>query len=263
MRRILPKAFAACALAAATLPAIPGCADNDSILFVRQVMAVESPECFVQADPTGDFRTGGALDVLFARSYSAVLLVGNQLVERGSRDQLRTESNRIVLKGAEVRVFDATENQLIAFTVPASGFVDPASGATPGFGLTSATLIPTTTGDALFNQIALGESTTVTVTVRVFGDTLGGEEIESAELVYPIQVCKGCLVFNPSEADDPATPGVFECRVAGGDGDSLEIDEVPCAVGQDALIDCRLCCANFAGIPDFDQACSCVATAAP
>ncbi len=258
MRRILPKALAVCALVGATLPATSGCADNETMLFVRQVMAVQSPECFVRADASGDFRTAGALDVLFADSYSAVLLVGNQLVQRSSRDQLRTEANRIVLKGAEVRVFDSQEAQLIAFTVPASGFVDPASGATPGFGLTAATLIPSSLGATLFDQLALFESTTVVANIKVFGDTLGGEEIDSAELVYPIVVCKGCLVFKPADLDDPVTP-IYECNVTGATGmsDTIEIDEVPCSFGQDDLVDCRLCCANFAGNPEYDAACSC------
>src|SRR5512146_2184814 len=82
-----------------------GCADNETMLFVQSVLAL-SGDCTAEADPDSKMRLGGVLDTKFSTQYNAVLLVGNQLVARGSRDRLRTESNRIALKGAEVQLLD-------------------------------------------------------------------------------------------------------------------------------------------------------------
>lgn len=207
--------------------AIPGCADNDTMLFVRGVMAVTG-ECTVTADPNSLMLLGGVMDTHFAANYRATLLVGNQLVARGSRDQLRTESNRIVLKGAEVQVLDDQENLLQEFTVPGTGFVDVGSGSDPGYGVLSTILLPP--GFAQPGQLYL-------VDVRVFGDTLGGTEVTSAAMRFPISTCDGCLVSYPLDADDPATSG-FQCTNGEGAPDTN-----PCHFGQDEIIDCRLCSA--------------------
>jgi hypothetical protein len=69
--------------------------------------------------------------------------------------------------------------------------------------------------------------------VRVFGETLGGLEVESADITYVIRVCEGCLVFFPSESLD----------MAGGCNQELDQNagELPCRFGQDDAVDCRIC----------------------
>jgi len=71
-------------------------------------------------------------------------------------------------------------------------------------------------------------------TYMLFGQTLGGQSVESNESQFPVNVCNGCLVYFPPAADDPARPGV-DCAAAGEDV------PVPCVFGQDEAIDCRLC----------------------
>ncbi len=225
MRRLMRGLFLFGALGALSSS---GCADNDSSLFVRAVLRLESGECVAKPDPSSTFYSSGVMDLAFRDSYSAALLVGNQLVRRGSKDLVRTETSRFVMRGAEVRLLNDQQSLIREFTVPISGFVDPGSGDEPGYGVSGALLIP--------SGLGLAAGSRVVADVRVFGDTLGGEEITSESLSFPITVCDGCLVSYPIGADDPAQPG-YQC-VAGTDASDLD---APCRIGQDEPVDCRLC----------------------
>jgi hypothetical protein len=96
------------------------------------------------------------------------------------------------------------------------------------------------------DAVAATDLTRVNVSVRVVGETLGGTEIRSSELIFPINVCRGCLVSFPNEAVDPLDPS--------GAGPCVGTDEPSgpdaCLRGQDAFTDCRYCattngcCAN-------------------
>ena len=166
--------------------------------------------------------------------YRAALLVGNQLTERGSREQVRTETSRITIRGAVVDVQDFKGNSLKSFSTDATGFVDPATGSTPSYGVVYVKLIP--------SSLNLAANTQVTVQVHVYGDTLGGRSIESNDLTFPITTCAGCLVDFPAGAFDPANPG------AGCTGDPGSAT-APCFFGQDDPVDCRLCTTNPACVP--------------
>lgn len=230
MGRILGRSIVgACAIGFVALSS-QGCADNESIMFVRAVLAIEPPDCLAEPDANATFRSAGTLDIAFGSSYVAALLVGNQLVRRGSKNQLRTESSRITLKGAEVTVLDDQDNSIAEFTVPGSGFVDPGVGEEPGYGVIGAELVPP--------NLTLANGARIVVEVRVFGDTLGGEEIESSTLRYPIYVCNGCTINFPADADDPVQPG-YQCSTA-----KPASTDAPCRIGQDDGVDCRHCLGN-------------------
>jgi hypothetical protein len=206
-----------------------GCADNESSLFVRQVQAMTAPECRVTADPTAPFMPYGVLDLAVGgdNGYQAALLVGNQLVQRGSTDTIRTETARVTLRGAIIRVLDNTGAEVIpSFTVDGSGFVDPGTQGSPGFGLLGTTLIPP-------GVAGYGPPPWVTVWVKVFGRTLGGKDIESNELTYPINICSGCLVSFPAKAVDSNTGA---CTLV-----SAQDYTLPCIVGQDSPVPCTYC----------------------
>lgn len=233
--RCLPRHFfSAAILCGAGLMAASGCADNKSALFIRGVVVVTPPSCEAKADPTVATWGGGMMDVALTNQYWAALLVGNQLTERGSREQVRTETSRVTIRGAVVSVSDVSGKSLTSYTTDATGFIDPASGTTPGYGIVWAKIIPA--------SLKLAANMTVTVKVHVFGETLGGRSIESTDLTYPISTCNGCLVSFPSNAYDPANPG------AGCTGDPGSAT-LPCFTGQDQPIDCRLCRQNPACIP--------------
>jgi hypothetical protein len=234
MRRILLRGIPFAGMLSLLAMAMPGCADNETMLFVRAVMVPDESTCLVKPDPSGEFRSVGLMDLAFTNQYQAVLLVGNALVSRGSKRQIRTESNRIVLKGSEVSLLDAQENQLIdPYTVPGSGFVDLGSGEDPGYGLIDSVLIPPNSPVAP-NQLYI-------VDVKVFGETLGGSQITSKSLRYPIETCNGCLISFPADANDPAAnpTGGYSCSTT-----KTTDKKVPCYPGEDTAIDCRLCVAT-------------------
>lgn len=204
-----------------------GCADNNSSVFVDGVLALQPPDCVAKADPSATLLLEGELDLAFRTNYQAALLVGNQMVAQASHDQVRTETDTFVVKGAVVTVKNATGKTLISYTVDATGVIPPASGTTPSYGVVAVELIP--------DSLSLQPNTRVTADVQVFGDTLGGTSVTSADLLFPIQVCYGCLVSFPADALDPTTPGQCVGQAS---------SSAPCFVGQDEAIDCRLCATN-------------------
>jgi hypothetical protein len=235
MRRHSVSSLLTAALAASGFALIaPGCAENDSMLFVVGVMAVEA-NCTVRPDATALLQAHGVLDREFTTGYTGALLVGNQITQRGSREQLRTETSRVALRGAEVILQTPAGAQLAEFSTVGTGFVDPAAGADPSYAVMFVDMIPPSVSPSLPDG-------RVVARVRVFGDTLGGEEVTSSELAFPIDVCTGCLIFYPAEAADP-TQGTFMCQ-ANVAATGTETDTLPCEPGQDQLIPCTLCAAT-------------------
>jgi len=246
MKRLLRPLLATLVVGAAAGALATGCVDNDSTLFIMGALAGKPPQCEFRNEPNNLFLPSGVLDLAFSTEYKAVLLVGNQYSPRGKKDQLRTETTMVNLRGAEVVLTtDRGEPVGGAFSVVGSGFADSAIGEDPGWGLFSATLIPGSTGDGLKRALEAGgadpsaiaaadPSQTIVATVRVFGDTTGGQEIESGEFTFPIRVCYGCLiVFTVVDAaTGRCVPTTEEVAIGG------------CFPGQDAIIDCRACAAT-------------------
>jgi hypothetical protein len=221
------------------------CEENESMLFIVGVLALEDNDCKLSADGGATLRTGGVLDLSLRGSYTAGLLVGSQLTQRGNRDQLRTETARLSLRGAEVALENASGGLLAEYTTIGTGFVDAAGGTEPGYGWIAVDLIPA--GAPLGTGLVVAR-------VRVFGQTLGGDEIESNEYSFPIQVCRGCLVSYPAEAADMSQgPGVYRCAVRSEESTS---EEQVCLVGQDLGIPCTRCAAQSAVCLDPCQNCS-------
>jgi hypothetical protein len=123
--------------------------------------------------------------------------------------------------------------------VAATGLVNPAAGTTPGLATVFAQLIrPADLG-------ALGPAGQAIVRIRIFGTTLGGQEIESGDYDFPIQVCDGCLISYPSEAADPTAPGnTYLCSYA---ADTESTTDQICSLGQDDVVPCTECAA-FNGV---------------
>jgi hypothetical protein len=214
----------------------PGCADNESSIFIRGAMAVPSDTCSVTADPSAAMKGRGAFDTALAAEYSAVLLVGNQLVRRGSTTTLRTETSRVQFVEADVTLTDGTGNQLAAFRVPVSGFADPGTSSEPGYGLAQVVLVDAVTAQALDKQAqASNQVQEVIASVIVRGHTLGGNDVESGAWNYPISTCHRCLLQFPGDADDATK--------AGPDCDNRADAPTNCHIGIDDLVDCRTCSA--------------------
>lgn len=209
----------------------PGCAENQSSLFIRAALVVPADTCTVSPDSSAETLFRGSLDIALAAEHHGALLVGNQLVPRGNQAQLKTETSRIQLTTADVTVYSATGAELGAFSVPISGFVDPGSASSPGYGAAEVVMV-----DAASATAALGGGPgpiEVISSVILHGTTLGGKAVDSGEWQFPIDICNGCTIIFPAEADDPTKAGV--------DCDIRDDAPVNCHIGIDLKTDCRSC----------------------
>lgn len=223
MRRFLHQRCLAAGLLAAGGSCLVGCADNESVMFIKGVMLMEPPECTVTAEAGAVLLLNGTVDAALTEVYQSVLLVGNQLVRKGSPNQMRTETSRVSMEGAEVHVLTVGGIELDSFTVPASGDIGPGSGQEPGYGTIMVNLlehVPKFAGEG-----------TVIVDVQVFGETLGGQAVESNWFTFPIQVGTRWLIEYPPEA--LSSDG--HCVSA------ADEETRPCFTGQDGLTTCTLC----------------------
>jgi hypothetical protein len=227
-----------------------GCTDYETGFFIQGNVVFPSPACEVTAERTAVMRLTGQLDVALRSDYIGNLLVGSQLTPRGDKANLRPEPMITTISGAEVQLFTDTGELDTEFTVPAAGTIYPETSEEPGFAIVSATLIPGATGQQLAEQLDDRQRIITRVAqVKVFGETLGGLEIESAEFRYVIRVCEGCLIEFPSAALLAGDDGVIRC----GSGGATAAPEGPCFAGQDDAVDCRSCSSSndFCNDPNF------------
>jgi hypothetical protein len=237
MRRLSLKTVLAFGVACLSAGALPSCATNDSMMFIIGVYARKQGTCEPKAEFESPIWDRGVLDRAFAGEYRASLLIGNQLTQRGSRDRLRTETSRVALKGAEITLESVDGRQLLEpFSAIGTGFVDASDGTDPGLAIMSATLIPAKAAQSLPDG-------TVVARVRAFGTSLGGEDVESNELAFPIEVCTGCLVTFPASARDLTADGDdYQCKVAEDDAATASQDtDLPCTLGIDLPVPCTAC----------------------
>ena len=227
---------------AGTIGALVGaCAHDDSTIFVQGVQAppvavMAGTACVYTPDTGGAFLSVGVLDVALLSTYTAEALIGSQLISQANHDLLRTETARVTFQGATVRVTDAGGAEIKSFTTLSSGFVNPGNGSAPGLGNVSVTLLDTATSNALKATIPRHSSKLLVTYFKVFGTTLGGQSVETDEFQFPINVCNGCLPFFPAGSEDLAAAQKPNCK-----GTLGTMSAVPCILGQDQGVDCRLC----------------------
>jgi len=260
MRRTLLKSLLAFAAPCLVAGVLPSCATNDSMMFIVGVGVRKAGACSVKPDLSSPTLSNGIMDRLFASEYVASLIVGNQVMQRGSRERVRTETSRVNFKGAEVKLETPQGAELVpSFSSIATGFVDASNGTDAAVATMSATLIPA----SVASQLQPG---TVVVKVRVFGTTLGGEDVESSELLFPIEVCDGCLVAFPANARDLAAPGDgYQCKQATDDKDvsTSDLADAPCNPGIDFPLPCTTCSSLFAACQSPTTNCAYTPAACP
>ncbi len=202
-----------------------GASSGNTVLFIDGVLAREPGACEPQADLDATLWARGTLDRLFAGSYSAQLEIGNQIAER------------VALRGVLVQLNDATNKPLHEpYSISVSGLLDAASAQSPGAGSVVAELIPMTIAVAL-------PAGSLIAKLRIRGESLAGVALESGELLFPIEVCDGCLVTYPTSARDPSAAGQeYQCLVPA-DG-AVDSTPKPCELGIDQPFACTLCSAT-------------------
>jgi hypothetical protein len=266
MNRIWGHAIAVSSLAVVVGALAPACAKNDETIFVRPVLAPANNRvngaCQYTNDPGQPINPDPTLDVAIRDNYFAILLVGNQLTPQADLDNARAESNRVHINGGVVKVtnpdgsdiVDGAGNVVGNFTSSATGMADPGSSATPGYGIIGLRVIDGPTAAALAatigdqNLVRVEDTRTVLVNIKVFGKTLGGEDVESNDYQMPLTVCRGCLVTFPESSVDTAQP-LPNClkpiSTAAGGGAT----QVPCFPGQDEATSCQFCAGRDACDP--------------
>lgn len=251
MKRIRGYVVSLIAVACLVGSVLPACATNDQTIFIRGVLAPsanrQGGSCVYNGDATQALLFQPTMDVGLTNSYSAVLLVGNQLIPRGDPQNNRAESNRVRINGGIVKVSNPDGSPILKadgspvpdFTSLATGFADPQNNNAPAYTPIGLVVVDAPTKDALLPSVATkGTARTILVTVKAFGTSLGGEDVESGDFQFPMQICRGCLVIQ--DGYDPARdPKDANCLKA--PESSAGATTGPCFRGQDLPISCRDC----------------------
>jgi hypothetical protein len=243
MNRVLGHCLAAAVAIGGGAALVLACQHDDESLFVQNVIfptpVAQGNSCTYTNDPNQSFLPKGALDVALNGIYTAVFLLGNQLVSRSNPQQLQAETSTINVEGAVVRVTAPDGTQLNSFTSLTSGTVYPSTGTVPGYAAISAQILDQGSVQAVSGGSALSGSGFVTIVTytKFFGHTLGGTYVESNEFEFPIDICKGCLI-SITQQDENQCFTLPNCKGGSGSSSSLPI---PCVPGQDTVIDCSQC----------------------
>jgi hypothetical protein len=252
-RSWLSPALLALALGAA------GCAENEVSLSIRQIQVPQpggtSGICTVSSDPSSAASFLGVLDVAVRFNYTVSPLFQNELICTRAPTDFRPEVRDIVVNRVDVELHrDSVDGPIInvggvtgLFTLDTPAHVPCTGTSGAGFGVGGFDVITSRIGRALFDQVCvLGPppvpggrpsitSNDVRLVARIvpFGRTMGGIAVQGAPFIYPIQVCCGCLLRFPSDADDPMHHGP-DCS------QGTPMTQV-CDQGQDVPLDCRFC----------------------
>lgn len=211
---------ALCLLTVCSLGALTtgGCADNRTTLFVVGVaQLVGGDECTVEVSLTTDLIGQGLLDASLRDAYIAPLILANGLQPLGNNDTLRPETSRIQLQGAEIAIDSQTGGAAgPAFTQYFSGTINPDPSEDPGLAAVSVEIIP--------RGLALSPGK-YAVNIVVFGETLGGTDVESGEFSFPVEVLEpGALAACFALEEDDLHP----CGWHGQDGFPYPCSLNPC-----------------------------------
>ena len=221
------------------------CAENRESIYIAAVLdqSAATDSCnTLTCGASMTFRDHGYLDVRYANHYPAALAVFNQMLERQSKAKAAAESSFVNLEGAEVRLTDAGNNEIVEpFSVPVASFVSPNAG-TPSCSPAGVDLVDYHAAQVLAAQLqGTGVIKRVNAHVKVFGTSTGGTALESAEFLYPIDVCWNCLLGFPVMATDSAS-GTTICPLTDETGNSTFTLTPHCLpYGVDELVDCRYC----------------------
>ncbi len=265
MKRTVRGAIVAVVGALLAAGLAPACVEYpQSLIVTKVVVAKPDDEGVCLYDPGTPALITGRLDVAVADSYTAALVVVNQLRAAADPGRNRVESANVYLLGATVRQtvdgvnLDAeispnadpklaiddgrTGNE---YRTPGSGFVTPGGGQA----IATVDLLDSAAVKKLrrllaqriaANPAVTNPTLTVIAFARVQGQTLGGLTLESQEFQFPITVCSKCLVSFPRAPDttnpDDKCPGAPASATG-------TVEKVPliCRPGQDSLTDCSLC----------------------
>jgi hypothetical protein len=245
MNRFWGRTVSTAAVAAAAAASIPACAHNDQTLYVQFALAPPTPtngQCTYDPVVTSPFLPRGTVDAALTPGYTPVFLLGNTNRSQGSLDNVQAETGRILVQGALVRVIDPADGSVwMDNTVLTTGTIEPAAGTTSSYMAIPATIMD---AKALAHfDPGKGQPAKLAVTyVTFYGQSTGGDSIESNEFQFPVDVCHGCLVSYPA-----LDTNTLQQYCSGKISSTSTTGGVACVTGQDQVVDCQHC---FAIAPD-------------
>lgn len=198
----------------ASLIGLTGCVDDKIGVHITSIINPENEDGICTAAPDGNHSGQVTWDLESANltpstSFSLFLGVQNQLVERTT--DIAVNPNGVDIRGAEVELQDVAGNALDLgglpnpFSMPAAVQIPAGDGSQPGAAVLTMSVIPAS------YAAALPSDTTILVSMKLFGETWGQQEIETDHYRFPVQLCRGCLIecAGPgSMATAPCTCGV-------------------------------------------------------
>ena len=234
--------------------AILGCVDNDVTFFVEHVkVQPEAPQCSTSAGD--DFSPSGLIDLAVANSLFNYYYVTNAAMLREDYDNIRAETDGIIVEGMEVYV-ESTTGGLVGGTeyFDFQHYIPPESSE-----IMAAISIPDSvvgdladaagcrrvdTYDDAEEIAALSlqsprawppqwESDTGTIysVVRFLGHTQGGRDVETEEFSFMVKTCCNCLV--------DWSPCINLCGTFCESGEEVDVCYVGVANSAGTVIDCR------------------------
>src|SRR5438876_2345318 len=112
MNRFWGHAVSTAVLAVAAGAAFPACAHDDSTLYVQGVMYPPVPAagiCTYTVTISAPMISRGLVDAALTPSYTPMFLLGSQMKLQANPDNVKTETSRINIQGALVRVVDPSD----------------------------------------------------------------------------------------------------------------------------------------------------------
>ncbi len=204
VRRFL-KMAAATGLAAMAVVSTPSCADNHESIFIFGVVAVTAPDCTAKGDSGSKLLAYGEMELKITDTYGNFLLVGNQLISRGSPTNLRAEPNRVQITGADIQLTGIDGTDFGFYSVPANGLVSPTVSADPTYAPVFVQIIPPAKGKELQKYLAptatnASPSLTVLADIVIYGQTLGLNDVKTGKFTFTINVTNGGTIVETYNA---------------------------------------------------------------
>ena len=243
-KRVCGGVFGGALLAGAAAMIAAACTHDDTTVFVHHVIAPQlvaaGQQCTYTSDPTQPIIENGVLDLGFLNVYTAVFLVGNQLVPQGNPSAPATETSYVNLQGGVVRITDTKGTQIETYTQLLGVTIPPSVGTTPGYAPVGLEIVDENVTKMYAAMVDTGSVVRVITYTRFFGKTLGGQSVESNEFEYPVDICYGCLVSFPLGVSSPS-PAFPQPNCVNAGSASSNSSSVPCTPGQDFTTPCTAC----------------------
>lgn len=243
------------------------CSNNATSFFIRQMNApvASGTACTIPLEATAQRIAEGTMDVGLRDDYFISPLMQSSLVAVANPNFGRIETNGVNVQGFVVELHEGSPDGALIerpFSVYQTTFVPAAVGGVPSYQVATLQVIPPPIGQALRNQVCVIDRQGVTencpvprirervkriiVRVNAFGETQGHVPVETPTYDFPVNVCCGCTVTFPADADQA------EMLRPGPDCNSgvAVASQGQCFPGMDFPLDCRVCASSN---PEFCQ----------